>query len=173
MSVRNCDRCTSKTVQGDRCRRTTCKIGKHCAQHLSKEMGLAVKKSTIANAGFGLFATRDFPVTTAQVKTKKFPRLCKYEGEIIDYDELQRRYGDELAPYTLRVNQNKYIDARSTQSGVARYINSNTGPGLKKKYTANCKFNQNQWVVLTKSVKKGEEFFLSYGRQYWAKDIKR
>ena len=173
MSIRDCDRCISNTIAGNRCKRTTCKIGKYCAQHLSRELGVCVKKSNIPKAGFGLFATKDFLVTPTQIRQKKFPKLCKYEGEVINYEELQKRYGNDLAPYTLQVNKDKYIDARSTQSSVARYINSNTAPGIKKKYVANAKFTQNQWVVLTKSVKKGEEFFLSYGKGYWSDKIKR
>jgi SET domain-containing protein len=126
-------------------------------------MGLAVRTSTIPNSGKGLFVTKDFG-------TGK--RLCKYVGEKISDATLKERYGNEMAPYVLYLSSTNLVDARSTQSCIARYINSATKPGQISRKT-NARLLASGWVVSTRNIKKGEEILMAYGKAYWNKKIKR
>ena len=111
MSVRECDRCHGINVSGARCGRRTCKTGTLCYQHLSKQVGLAVRPSTVPGAGQGLFTTR--PITAAK------KRIIAYTGELLTKPQVDARYGEGVGSYVLQTRQG-YLDARSTQSSVAR-----------------------------------------------------
>jgi hypothetical protein len=74
-TIRDCTRCSGMTAKGTRCTRNTCKLASLCFQHLSKEKGFAVRKSTVLNAGQGLFVTRD--VSTPQAKKRSGVELVK------------------------------------------------------------------------------------------------
>ncbi len=118
--------------------------------------GTFVKKSTIPNAGNGLFAKRSF---------KKDDFIDFYLGEIIyDKDKLKKdnRY--------LFFNEkgNFYIDGKF--GNKVKYINHNNDVDLR-----NCAYKYYLLpdinilypiVVCIKDVNEGEEFFCDYGRYY-------
>ena len=74
------------------------------------------------------------------------------------------------------MDNKRYIDASSTQDGLVRYINHCRSGNRKKK---ECKRNNTRFSVkrdksgayikTTHKVKKGKEFFVSYGSDYWKK----
>jgi SET domain-containing protein len=154
-----------------------------CWQHGVTEIGLRVKPSTIAGAGFGLFAARDFPKHTI---------VCEYEGDVIDGKELDKRYGsDERAEYAISIpGTTKFIDAIHSNDGFARFANhvpkqeSNIEfvgklvPVEVKSTKVKNKERQRNTVVATvykiglqtrRAIKAGEELFVDYGKDYWSK----
>lgn len=163
MSVRECQRCKGVTKQGRRCTRTTCLYAKYCFQHAQKTKALAVKQSTIAGAGKGLFAATDLPRGTS----------LPYKGELMTQRELDQRYGrDELAEYVVgygRGRNIRYVDARSTQSCLARYANDVHGTNLRPNAVFRDPPRGQRWplLVLTRAVRRGEEILTRYLGRYW------
>lgn len=157
MSLRECRICSGKTANGAPCRRRTCKTFKYCWQHLLKETGLFVKPSKVPGAGDGLFTSK--PI-------KKNTNIAKYEGERISKTELDRRYGDATAPYVLEYPRGVFIDARSTQSSIARYANACDYPGNRR--ACNAKLSGvNGYLRSTKNIASGAEILTPYGSEYW------
>lgn len=162
MSVRTCDRCTAPRKAGGRCTRRTCKVGPMCWQHTRLLAGLAVKKSGLPGAGDGLYAHRAFPARSF---------VSKYTGERLTPAEVNARYpGDAVAPYVLQVGRNRFVDARATNSGPARYANDCRAPDRRAR---RCQGNNTQFrrngdlATMSRPVRAGDELFVSYGREYW------
>ena len=86
-----CQRC-SYTREGYQCKHNTCKYLPMCWQHAAITYGVKVAPSTIAGAGNGLFALRDF---------KAGEWIAPLLGEIITAAEGDRRYGEATAPYVV------------------------------------------------------------------------
>jgi uncharacterized protein len=162
-TVRDCAQCSGLTVKGTRCTRRTCKLSSLCFQHLSKEKGLAVRTSTIPNAGQGLFTTKD--VSIPANKRRSGVPLIQYTGEELTAAQHQQRYGDEVGQYVLKLGPQKFIDARSTQSSVARYANACDKPGARK--PCNARFSVSGKLVAVKKLNKGQEVLTRYGKEYF------
>lgn len=128
-----------------------------CEAHLRSECGVEVRKSTIPNAGNGLFSLVD---------RKRNQRIVTLEGE--------RSYTKDIdfgGRYCLEYKDDHFIDCEnSTTCCAGRYIND---PRDSKQ--VNCKFIYDKqqdkvWVVSTKHIHPGQELFLSYGNHsYWSK----
>jgi hypothetical protein len=148
-------RCTADNKKGKQCGSRTCN-GEYCWNHLLSVNGLRIKNSTILRAGRGLFAARDFPRGT---------EVTMYTGDNVpgnadNYD------GSE---YVFELSLRSAIDAARTNTAPGRMINDATGSGKK---TNNCTWlvnrrNKTVRLTATRLVKKGEEFFVSYGPNYW------
>lgn len=122
---------------------------------------LFVQPSTIPNAGQGLFTSRFIPANTC---------IMTYKGEYIDKQELERRYGDCLAVYTIKVHENLYIDACDPlKSNSARFINTiiddNDG-ALQFNVTFELQHNGQIGVRTLKDILQGQELFVDYGDEY-------
>jgi hypothetical protein len=76
--------------------------------------------------------------------------------------------------YNLKVSKGKFLDGKSTQTHVGRYINDPRGSGKR----ANARFGKQRRVYRAndrhvtpvfaqRAIKKGDEVLLSYGRGYW------
>jgi len=142
-----------------------------CWQHTQIKQGVSVETSTIKNAGQGLYALKDF---------KEGQTIAPYKGEVMTKKQLDARYpGDTLAPYAVQIgNTRRYIDARKTNSGVARYSNDARNP---KKNNAKLDKNGKRVVIkATKPIKptsmripgkskrkKAKEVFTDYSGNYW------
>ena len=150
MSVRECDRCHFLKPDGTRCRLSTCTTGRYCWIHTKKKFGLRVKPSAVG--GKGLFAAKVFRPRAA---------ISRYTGEVLTLQQKLARYPEDDAEYVLEVG-NRYIDARSTQSSVARYANDCRGTGRP----CNAKF-RGSTVEATRVIGDGQEVLVPYGRDYW------
>jgi hypothetical protein len=65
----------------------------------------------------------------------------------------------------LKINNNKYLDSRSTQSGsVAKYVNDCRNSGKH----CNAKFNQTDTIVAKANIPVDKEVLAAYDRAYWA-----
>jgi SET domain-containing protein len=169
--------CRALSSSGDRCKRRTVKYGPNCWQHTKILDGVEVKKSKIklpnGKRMMGLFAMRSFKPKQA---------IVEYTGEKLSQNDLDTRYpGDTIASYTVKRTDTSYIDARKTNSGVARYSNdceNVANPNIqKKKCNADMALvkiprsgkRARRGVVLRAitKIKKGDEILNSYGDQYW------
>jgi SET domain-containing protein len=126
---------------------------------------LVVKKSTLPNAGKGLFITRD---------VKKGERICEYLGEVITEKELDERAENDIYGYAFYISKKKCIDAYYVPEALARFANDAKGLTRVKGITNNCSYEvwkNRGWIVAEKNIKAGSELLVSYGNEYW-KDIK-
>lgn len=126
---------------------------------------LIVKKSTLPNAGKGLFTKRDI---------KKGERIVEYLGEVITEAELDRRAENDIYGYAFYISKRKCIDAYYTPEAYARYANDAKGLVRIKGVTNNCCYEvwkNRGWISAEKDIKAGSELFVSYGAEYW-RDIR-
>lgn len=113
-----------------------------------------MKKSSIPQAGLGLYAERTFEVDD---------RIVEYTGEKLTTDQYERRYkSDQLGSYGLALSEKYVIDARRTDAGVARYACDYHGSG-KKPNAEYVNFGGRVWIVATRRIKQGEEILTDYG----------
>ena len=147
-------RCTADNKQSAQCGCKTAK-GQHCHTHMRLHDGLRVTASTVAHAGNGLFAARDF---------LPGEHLADYTG-----DELIIRRDGDGGPYCLALTQRRAINAAPTNTGYGRWANdprgSNGGPNAE--FILNPARGTGR-LRATARIRAGEEIFVSYGRQYWA-----
>ena len=123
---------------------------------LHVDTGTVVKKSTIPNAGNGLFAENNF---------KKNDFIDFYTGEII-YDKEKLQQDNDYLFFNDK--ENFYIDGKS--GNKVKYINHNNDSNLR-----NCAYKYYMLpdinilypiVVCIEDVNEGEEFFCDYGQYY-------
>lgn len=132
---------------GQRCKnRTVFGLG-ICRTHI-KLFGLEIKKSNIH--GLGLFAYgRTFEPDEI---------ITKYKGERIDKKKLDRRYGEDTAPYAFMVNDKKYVDA-----ACYRYPSSLINHSSKPNAVAAVDDTTNDIIIFAlKRIKSGTEITLNY-----------
>jgi SET domain-containing protein len=164
MSVKECVQCSAQTRNGKRCKNTTCIYSEFCRAHTIQLFDLVLKKSSIPNSGKGLF-------TAVAIPPKK--RIAKYTGDIKTIEQ----YKANPSGYAVAIPRGRVIDARSTQSGIARYANDCR---LANKRNGDCKGNNSKFsistragvtsifLVSTKRISAGEEIFVSYGgKSFW------
>lgn len=148
-------RCVADTKAGGQCKANT-RHGEYCWMHLAQLHGARIKKSTIPDGGKGLFAARDY---------KKNEVIARYTGDLVSTDTDNGYQGSK---YVLELTQTVAIDAARTNTAEGRMINDARGSGHRN----NARFSANQankTAVLRaeRNIKKGEEFFCSYGSSYW------
>lgn len=157
---RSCTYCTENTKQNRRCKNLTCKWSPVCHVHRK----ITIKDSTIPLAGLGVFASTNIKANTKiadyTIGTKSL--TCK---------ELNMKYPDnKTAKYVWKKNKNQFYDATPTSriKSVAGLFNTCRSQNKIKKY---CKRN-NAKILSTGSIrtlhniKKGEEIFVPYGKDY-------
>lgn len=164
-----CPECKAITDAGTRCKRRTCVRYPYCWQHLRLREGLELKDSEIPNAGTGVFAVKDFPLTKKNIKTK--PPIAYYSAKTITHEP------NPKSAYVLQVNDRNYLDSKSPSNFTGRYINSFKNHPDRAKRKANVRFAANQRIYRkddrfvvpirqSKPIKKGEELLLNYGTLY-------
>ena len=152
-----CSQCIEIKKDGNRCKRKTCIGVPVCHQHLESKYKLKIKKSSIPNAGKGLFVFDKFAEN--DIIFKKGDKIISYEGELINLQQLNKRYGDYTAPYALNIDKNNYRDA-SLKRGVGSLGNTNNKRN-NVKLSANTK-NKTAFLKATKNIRNGSEIFISY-----------
>lgn len=122
---------------------------------------LEVKKSTLPNAGKGLFTKREI---------KKGERFVEYLGEILNEKECDERAERDEYGYMFYISKNNCIDAYHTPEAYARYANDANGISKVKGLKNNCSYDiykRRGWIKADKNIKAGEEIFVNYGAEYW------
>lgn len=128
-----------------------------------------VKKSTLPNAGLGLFALHDL---------KKGSHVAFYHGREIDDKEIHEIKEEERC-YILQISRTVFVNAKEMNSCFGRFANTLTRQNkvdfptlsINAKFMCNNK-NNTARIVATKNIPKGSEIFLSYGPRYWIRDSK-
>jgi hypothetical protein len=146
-------RCVADNAQGNQCGAKTAK-GRYCHNHMRTQEGLRVTKSTVAKAGLGLFAAKDF---------SKGQHVADYTG-----DQLLLRTDNSGGEYVLQMSKREGIDASRTNSGYGRWANDPKGSDNRAntEFVVNTQYRTGR-LRTTRAVKKGEELFVAYGVDYW------
>jgi hypothetical protein len=148
----------------------------YCEEHLATIMKLKIKPSTVKGAGNGVFAWDPTLAGTDIPVFKKNTSVCIYDGEVIDEEELIRRYYKNFELkiknkvvlfsftkiYLLRQSQNKFID-----SACARYVASCINHMSSKKNNCYFKGTEVTKIVTKKAIYHDTELFLYYGPEYF------
>ncbi|WP_207512531.1 SET domain-containing protein [Longitalea luteola] len=123
------------------------------------EKQLYVKKSTLPNAGKGLFTKKFIPKGT---------RIVEYKGRTRTWKEVQA--DDQESPYIYYVTRNFVIDALNDKKAMARYANDARGLERVKNINNNAEYVEDGtrvFIEATKDIPAGGEIFVSYGPEYW------
>jgi uncharacterized protein len=123
------------------------------------EKFLYVKKSTIPNAGKGLFTKKFIPKGT---------RIVEYKGRRSTWKEVKDEDGKN--GYIFYINRNNVIDGLPYKSALARYANDARGLVRIKGLTNNCDYEvegTRAYIESKKDIPAGSEIFVDYGKDYW------
>lgn len=121
---------------------------------------LIIKPSLLPNAGKGLFTLVDI---------RKGDRIVEYKGRRRKWKDVKHLDGHN--GYLLRLNRTTAIDAQPTLSAKGRYANDAMGlarlPGMRNnaEYLI---YGDRVYIEATRTIRKGEEVLVSYGREFWA-----
>jgi SET domain-containing protein len=113
-----------------------------------------IKKSSKKKAGKGLFA---------KVKIKKGEHIGYYTGKILNGKQIMKEpYISSL--YLMQVTEDYYILGEGKGSGFASMINHCKKPNAEMVVSTRWKTAR---IRAIKKIKKGEEIFYDYGKEYW------
>lgn len=121
---------------------------------------LYIKKSTLPNAGKGLFT---------KVAIPKGTKITEYKGEILTWRAVEKM-ADERNGYVFYFNRNYVIDAWQTKKGVAHYANDARGLTRVKGINNNAEYDtigKRCFIVATKDIPPKTEILVGYGAEYW------
>jgi uncharacterized protein len=121
---------------------------------------LYVKKSTLPNAGKGLFTKVFIPKGT---------KITEYKGEILTWKEVEKM-ADYRNGYVFYFNKNYVVDAWKTKKGVAHYANDARGITRVEGVKNNAEYDTEKkrcYIVATKDIPARSEILVSYGAEYW------
>jgi hypothetical protein len=161
-------RCTADTKAGSQCAQRTA-VAHMCWNHLSRDIGVRVKRSGVSGAGRGLFVARHGGLPAQHD--------IPYTGDRI-------HLGRDAAggPYVLETKHGEGIDAARRNCGLGRWLNDPRGgrDDNGHQLQANCEFvlhtprgGERMAVVRTlRPVEKGEELLVKYGNDYWRFHVK-
>ncbi|CAB4044263.1 SET domain-containing [Paramuricea clavata] len=139
-----------------RCRKRTAHT-KKCWIHLAKQDNLRIKPSNVLGGGKGLFAWKK-PIVRGKI-------ISKYTGRKKTKAEIDNKYGNGRANYTVCNSKGKCIDANHTTDAAARFANDARGTVFHN----NSKIKGRQMLRLkaTQIIPPHREIFTSYKREYW------
>ncbi len=123
------------------------------------ERHLAIRKSQLPGAGKGLFTKIDIPKGT---------RIIEYKGRIEAWKEVKDEDGHN--GYLLRINWQTTINALPYKKAFGRYANDASGLVKVKGLRNNAEYvteGRKCFIEAIRSINKGEEIFVSYGKEYW------
>jgi SET domain-containing protein len=123
------------------------------------EKQLYVKKSTIPNAGKGLFTKKFIPKGTL---------IVEYKGRRSTWKEVKDEDGKN--GYIFYINRNHVIDGLPNKKALARYANDARGLVKIKGLVNNCDYvihGLKAYIESKKDIPAGSEIFVDYGADYW------
>jgi SET domain-containing protein len=123
------------------------------------EKQLVVKKSTLPDAGKGLFTKKPIPRGT---------RIVEYKGKITSWKDADHRNGGN--GYIYYVKRYHVIDALPYKKALARYANDARGIVRVKGITNNSEYVEDGlkvYITTTKDIPANGEIFVGYGKEYW------
>lgn len=123
------------------------------------EKQLYIKKSTLPNAGKGLFTKKFIP---------KGARIVEYKGKVTTWKEVDHEDGTN--GYIYYVKRYHVLDARKHTKALARYANDAAGLVKVKGIRNNCAYESEGLRVFIEAIQDipaGSELFVHYGKEYW------
>lgn len=128
---------------------------------------IIVKKSTIPNAGYGLFVKPGRTIA-------KNERITDYGGYVLPTDKIADSSDSDylITDSHGRVWDGKYIQVKHIANDLGRWINDPKGTS----HPPNCEAVLIEYgkpkvarleIHATRQLKGGEEIFLAYGNNYW------
>ncbi len=123
------------------------------------EKYLLVKKSKLPNAGKGLFTKRDIA---------KGSRIVEYKGKLRLWKDVKHLDGHN--GYLMYITRNAVIDAQPAVKTFGRYANDASGFVKVKGLKNNAEYvseGSKCYIEALRAIKKGEEIFVSYGKEFW------
>src|SRR5688500_19512156 len=124
---------------------------------LSKQ--LYIKKSTIPNAGQGLFNKKASPKRTS---------IIEYTGKRSTWKEVKDEDGKN--GYIFYINRNNVIDGKPNKKAFARYANDARGLTRIKGLLNNSDYvvdGLKAYIESKKDIPAGGEILVDYGKDYW------
>ena len=121
------------------------------------ENQLVVKRSTLPQAGKGLFTKKIIPKGT---------RIVEYKGRVKTWKEPAH----EDNGYIYYVTRNHVIDAKPYPKALARYANDARGVVRIKGIVNNSDYIQDGkrvYITSKKDIPAGAEILVGYGKEYW------
>ncbi len=122
------------------------------------EEQLEVKKSTLPDAGLGLFTKSLIP---------KGSRIVEYKGRKLTWKEVEDDYKNG---YIYSIDAKHVIDAKTYKKALARYANDAHGMVRKKGISNNAKYvveGTKVYIEAFKDIPSGSEILVAYGKEYW------
>jgi SET domain-containing protein len=120
---------------------------------------LFVKKSSIPDAGKGLFTKK--PIS-------KGTRIVEYKGKRSTWKEVKDEDGKN--GYIFYINRNNVIDGLPATKTFARYANDARGLVRIKGLLNNSEYivdGLKAYIEASKDIPAGGEIFVDYGKDYW------
>ena len=154
-------RCIAIKNNGERCKRRVV-IGLPCCHsHIVTEYNVIIRQSLIPGAGKGLFVDSGEP--NNDIVFRAGDKICPYNGEIINQQQLFHRYGGYTAPYGIQINNGTYEDG-ARHRGVGSIVNHK--PIAQSNVRFSITRDKKAYIVATKNIRNKSELYVSYGRGY-------
>jgi len=119
--------------------------------------GVEARRSRLPRGGDGLFAARAFGVGEV---------LGEYHGRVLSlYQATQLENRDYLMG---GFGINAHVDARFALGAAARYVNDHFDPTARNARFVKDKAEKRATLVATRTIRRGEEIYASYGESYWS-----
>ena len=123
------------------------------------ERQLQVRKSQLPGTGKGLFTKIDI---------RKGTRIVEYKGRLHRWQDIKHEDGHN--GYLLYISPSAVINAQGTLKLIGRYANDANGLVRVDSLRNNSEYvtvGSRCFITATKNIKKGEEVFVRYGKEYW------
>jgi len=123
------------------------------------EKYLRVKRSSLPDAGKGLFTTKAI---------KKGTRIIEYKGRVTTWSEVDHSKGSN--GYILYVKRHHVIDARPYKKAKGRFANDARGIKKIKGLVNNADYVEDGlrvYIEAKKNIPAGAEILVDYGKEYW------
>jgi SET domain-containing protein len=120
---------------------------------------LFIKKSQLPDAGYGLFT---------RVPISKGDRIVEYKGRRELWKDV--KHTDGYNGYLFRLDKTNVINAKPFKKSLGRFANDAAGLTRVKGLRNNAEYNiygDRCYIEAIRSIKKGDEILVSYGREYW------
>ncbi len=131
-------------------------------ENWSKINLIVLKKSSIENAGLGLFALVNFEENDI---------ITEYKGKRINNEEVLKLTNTNNFYYIAQLNSTISIDGKrcklKNKIGLGSMINDNRQEPNCQLYAVEKNKKLRLFVIAIRNIKSNEEFFLNYGQKYW------
>ena len=122
------------------------------------EKQLFVKKSTLPDAGKGLFTRKEIA---------KGERIVEYKGRRTTWKEVKDQHDNG---YIFYINRNHVINALPYKKAWGRFANDARGIEKIKGFNNNAEYvieGKKVFIEAKKKIPAGAEIFVDYGKDYW------